>query len=351
MDERIERLNQIAQQGNIDAFYSLIREDVSLLENMDKLPLVDTPLHKAASAGHTRFAMEMMRLKPSFARKLNPDGFSPMHLALQNDQTQMVLRLLEVDGDLACIQGREGVTSLHHAVETGDLYLVAKFLSVCPNSIKDVTIRSETALHIALKTDQSGAFELLVGWLRRSWFKNALLWEKRVVNWEDEEGNTALHVAASKNQPQAVKQLLNCSIDVNAKNLMGYTALDILQQQTVGDYKEIKDMLCRAGALNASSLPPVTTLAEYLRSTVLIQEKLPLSYLRERTKISSDMRNVLLVVAALLVTVTYQAALSPPGGVWQDDYNPDTNDHQFNTTAPGIIINEVSPSLHTMPGR
>lgn len=87
MDERIERLNQIAQQGNIDAFYSLIREDVSLLENMDKLPFVDTPLHKAASAGHTRFAMEMMRLKPSFARKLNPDGFSPMHLALQNDQT------------------------------------------------------------------------------------------------------------------------------------------------------------------------------------------------------------------------------------------------------------------------
>lgn len=38
------------------------------------------------------------------------------------------------------------------------------------------------------------------------------------------------------------------------------------------------------------------------------------------------------------------AALSPPGGVWQDDYNPDTNDHQFNTTALGIIINEVSPS-------
>lgn len=109
---------------------------------------------------------------------------------------------------------------------------------------------------------------------------------------------------------QAVKQLLNCSIDVNTKNLVGYTALDILQQQTEGDYKEIKDMLCRAGALNASSLPLVSTLAKYLQSTVLIQEKLPLFYLRERTKISSDMRNVLLVVAVLLVTVTYQQHLA-----------------------------------------
>ena len=112
--ERIAELNRVAQNGNIDGFYSLIiRGDVKILEDISQLPFVDTPLHIAASAGgpqHIHFAMEMMRLKPSFARKLNPNGFSPIHLAVQAGHTQMVLRLLQVDGDLVRVKGKEGRT-------------------------------------------------------------------------------------------------------------------------------------------------------------------------------------------------------------------------------------------------
>lgn len=37
----------------------------------------------------------------------------------------------------------------------------------------------------------------------------------------------------------------------------------------------------------------------------------------------SDARNTLLVVTTLIVAVTFQAAMNPPGGVWQDDkYSP-----------------------------
>ncbi|KAJ6777120.1 hypothetical protein OIU74_001160 [Salix koriyanagi] len=35
--------------------------------------------------------------------------------------------------------------------------------------------------------------------------------------------------------------------------------------------------------------------------------------------ISIEDRNTLLVVTTLIVAVTFQAALNPPGGVWQDD--------------------------------
>uniref|UniRef100_A0A6N2NK70 PGG domain-containing protein n=1 Tax=Salix viminalis TaxID=40686 RepID=A0A6N2NK70_SALVM len=38
-----------------------------------------------------------------------------------------------------------------------------------------------------------------------------------------------------------------------------------------------------------------------------------------KTQIDGKIRNVLLVGAALIATVTFQAGISPPGGVWQDD--------------------------------
>ncbi|XVE52733.1 hypothetical protein DITRI_Ditri02bG0146800 [Diplodiscus trichospermus] len=83
MDENKERLRGAARAGSIGELYAIIREDAYLLENIDKIPVFDTPLHiaAAAAAGHTDFAMEIMTLKPSLALKLNSDGFNPIHLA------------------------------------------------------------------------------------------------------------------------------------------------------------------------------------------------------------------------------------------------------------------------------
>ena len=214
MGERIVKLNEVAQHGNIEAFYRLIiRGDVRILEDIDQLPFVDTPLHIAASAGgpeHIQFAMEMMRLKPSFARKLNLNGYSPIHLALQEGHTQMVLRLLQVDGDLVRVKGKEGRTPLHDVAAAAAATeqqpdLLFEFLTDCPNSIEDVTIQNQTALHIALENNNLDAFKGLVGWLQKNKSENA----REILNRRDEEGNTVLHVAVSKNQTKATSPFLD----------------------------------------------------------------------------------------------------------------------------------------------
>ena len=193
-----QRLNEAAQAGNVDALYELIWEDAYLLDQIDQVPFVDTPLHIAASMGHINFALEIMRLKPSFSRKQNQYGFCPLHLALQKTHTQMVLRLIDFDRNLVRVQGREGVTPLHYVAEKGNVDLLCKFLAACPESILQVTIRKETALHVAAKYDRLEVLETMLGWLR---YVNM----DDILNWKNDEGNTLLHISISRSHIQARK--------------------------------------------------------------------------------------------------------------------------------------------------
>lgn len=106
MDPRLIAATQI---GCIDELYAHINENPYILEAIDAIPFINTPLHVASGSGNLAFAMEMMNLKPSFARKLNTYGLSPLHLAIEEGQTRLVLSLLKVDPDLVRHRGREGI--------------------------------------------------------------------------------------------------------------------------------------------------------------------------------------------------------------------------------------------------
>ncbi|XP_052876302.1 ankyrin repeat-containing protein BDA1-like [Gossypium arboreum] len=293
-----------AQTGNIDVLYELIQKDPYVLERIDHVPFLDTPLHEAASAGHVDFMMEMINLKPSFARKLNQAGFSPMHLALQNNRTQAVLRLLKFDEGLVRVKGRGGLTPLHHVAQNGDVDLLIKFLEVCPEAVEDVTVRDETSW-----------------WGGRH--EAAQRWEKELLSCADIDGNTVLHIAAIKNSPQVVKVLLGHlrRDHINAKNLKGSTALDIqpdcpLDDRQVDNYKgSVKDLIRKAGGLSGSELPNKSISSihiKLLRPKLSCFQKFATMAGRGRKGIPLEMRNTFLVVTVLIITATYAASLSPP---------------------------------------
>ncbi|XVF83567.1 hypothetical protein PTKIN_Ptkin16aG0499600 [Pterospermum kingtungense] len=204
----LDNLKEAARAGDINGLYAIIHKDPYILEKIDQIPFVDTPLNVAAAAGQDDFAMEIMNLKPSFARKLNKDGYSPIHLALQNEKT--VLRLFEADKDLVRVKGREGYTPLHEVAKRGNLSLLAQFLVDCPACVRDVTIRDETALHVAARHHQLEALRVLTQLLRRNYFYSSSL-GKKLLNWKDKDGNTVLHVAASNasdNLPEVLSRAL-----------------------------------------------------------------------------------------------------------------------------------------------
>ncbi|KAF8032207.1 hypothetical protein BT93_D1201 [Corymbia citriodora subsp. variegata] len=192
------------------------------------------------------------------------------------------------------------------------------------------------------------------------------------ANELNQDGLSPLHIAATRGDVHIIRELLKVGnrlclvkgkvvefllkgdaidedlIDVNARNEVGLTPLDILLlvNNEAGD-AEIVEILTRSGAARTRGLLSVVVATEdpeprsdqsngqdqsrrtwndlfigFLKVGNGSHGKTPwleyFKYKKERDS-PADVRNALLVVATLITIATYQAVLQPPGGIWQDD--------------------------------
>ncbi|TYI62622.1 hypothetical protein E1A91_D10G258700v1 [Gossypium mustelinum] len=312
-----ENLRKAARTGKVNELYRVIQRNGNVLRRVDEVEFMETPLHIAAEEGSIEFAMEMMNLKPSFARKLNHQGLSPLHIAVRKGHKEMALRLLEIDKHLVRVRGKKA----------------------SPDCIQDVTIENRTALHIAIQNNRLDVLQLLIRTLKR---KN---YHWKVVNRKDKDGNTALHIATIHNQPKIldVLQLLIRTLKrknyhwkvVNRKDKDGNTALHIatIHNQPKADKHATNQVGLTAlgvaqqhnnkeniAMLQGCFIPVVSNFKRKLEKQIVkYMTKASLLIFQNMDDISADDRNVLLVILGLLLTATYQATLSPPGGVWQGE--------------------------------
>ncbi|MCL7045392.1 hypothetical protein MKW94_014771, partial [Papaver nudicaule] len=365
-----ERLFTAALTGNVVHLHQLLNEDPLMLHSA-ALASAETPLHVASICGNLQFAKEMIRLKPEFAAELNQNGFGSIHLASANGHVEIVKELLMLNRDHCRLKGRERSTPLHYAAVKGRNDVINELISCCEDSVEDITIRDETALHLAVKNNQFEALRIMVDMVRR-------LNKGEILNKKDQEGNTVLHLAASlKNREAsiyiaiAVELLLNKAptfkpLEVNLMNKSNLTALDhlLLVLPMEANDRDIEAILRQAGEKRAQEIGRVLDLQvveNYSNNqTEITVAESPLDRLvgffkfqRERDS-PSDARNALLVIVVLIATATYQAGLSPPGGVWQDSGNVNNqttsgsnNYVSTNTTgyAPGVAILSKSDAI------
>ncbi|KAI6702846.1 hypothetical protein NL676_011982 [Syzygium grande] len=220
------RLLEASYTGNVDQLYSLVRQNVLIL-NTASLVDGDNPLHVASMASHVNFVREVLKLKMEFADELNQVSFNPPHIATVSSDVDIVRNLLKVGNRLCLVKGREERTPLHYSVIKGRREVLKELVLACPDSIEEVMARRESALDLAVKNSRFEAFKLLVKQLKRSNKEHAL-------NWRDGQGNPILHLAVARKQFEVVEFLLSGNaidkdpIVVNAINEAGLTPLDIL---------------------------------------------------------------------------------------------------------------------------
>ncbi|WJX87940.1 hypothetical protein P8452_70074 [Trifolium repens] len=317
------QLRLASEKGDIDLLYTVLKNKATILENIDSEQLIKTPLHIAVSKGHIPFTIEIMNWKPSFALKLNPEGLSPIHLAIQNKR--MMLCLVGMNKDLVRVRGKRGWTPLHLASQIGDVDILDKLLHACPDSLEDVTVLGETALHIAAKNNNYDALHLLVYFLRKNKGRGSGMLEYKILRQKDNLDNTILHISVENKIPKEIIQLLIKTKyrHLNAKNSESKTALDMATDT------EIIKLLSSAGAKYSSKLSDSKTLTSKHKPIITMWDEVEIYISRLKNIITEEQRSTSMIILTLVVTATYQSVLSPPGGFYQAN----ASDNNVNITA------------------
>jgi len=166
----------------------------------------------------------------------NVDGLTALHQACIDENIDMVTLLVDNGADIEA-RDNEGWTPLHAAVSAGDIDIV-RFLLDHEADLMAANNEGEVPLDLAedeemeeflceiieekdLELDDArGEEEQQMLEDAQTWMNNRKVEE--VLDWQ---GATALHVAAAKNYKKVISLLLQCGVDVNAKDVDNWTPL------------------------------------------------------------------------------------------------------------------------------
>ncbi|KAK3438835.1 hypothetical protein EUGRSUZ_C03388 [Eucalyptus grandis] len=293
----------------------------------------------------------MRKTKPgktqcSIAKHFTFAGSTPLHWAFANGYVKIARELLQSDPFACLVHDEDGWTPLHLAMMKGRSNIVIELVKARPEAAEHRLSHGQTALHLGASHNRLEALKVLV----------ETVGDGDLVKAQDDEGNTILHLAAANKQIEIVKYLLQRSeVDVNTVNRNGFSALDIVESFPK-DFKviELRELLVHAGALRAIRFPASTThqavvdntneensivvvdlasVAPPSTNTPPIESRLPPSLLGEIGKQEEDKhkkwikkkRDSLMITATVIAAMAYQAGISPPGGVWDNDQKDKNN--------------------------
>ncbi|KAM4110838.1 hypothetical protein ACJW30_05G022400 [Castanea mollissima] len=337
-DDIIELYNA-SMCGSTTTLYRLIHNDQHLLSKISLTSFSETPLHISALAGQLDFSRALLLQKPQLAVELDSHKRCPLHLASAEGHIDIVRALLHANSNACLIRDQDGRIPLHYAAIRGRVKVVQELISARPDSTQVMLDGGETVLHLCVKHNQLEALKLLV---------KSVSDKGDFLNSKDQDGgNTILHLAVMLKQVETIKYLLlmpKVKEAVNFPNNMGFTAFEMLEN-CPKDFKSftIRNILMDAGAsikrVNDPS-PPLAIAVDHRESVEPEQSskkgcKNWVEYLKYDDWVK-DNHGSIMVVSTVITTITFQQAISPPGGLWQANVNDTMQGFRCSSDTPCV---------------
>ncbi|KAF9608158.1 hypothetical protein IFM89_007544 [Coptis chinensis] len=287
-------------------------------------PNGQNPLHAAVTVKSATSAYLLLHRTPELIQKMDKDGQTALHYATVANSLTMIRLLLKRDTSAVYIFDNDGLSPLLIAAHSGTASAVKAILKFCPDTIELLNRDGRNVLHLAVESN--------TGTVVRSLLKMPEIQE--LINEADHAGNSPLHLATKNHHYRIVKELMRTkSIDLNAKNKEGSTALDICESQWELSLQQrfIWKLLTKHKASRAQRRHP-HCITKFERSHDIFAH--PKADLKR-------MANALIIVATLLGTVTFAATFQMPGGYRSDEPRAGTAIHGKNIAFVAFVVSDA----------
>ncbi|GKU91815.1 hypothetical protein SLEP1_g5630 [Rubroshorea leprosula] len=188
-----------------------------------------TALHAAVLCKNDEIVKKLCsELKEPLTGRADDSGWTPLHYASEQGFASIVKLLLEKDKNAAYMADKEEEkTALHVAASKGKAKVIEEFRSTCPDCFEQVDKKGQNVLHFAVKADRNRS-EILRIILDNECFSN-------LINAKDNSGDTPLHHLVNANNPLALDLVYHPKLNARVFNKKHMSPLEVISDTTPED--------------------------------------------------------------------------------------------------------------------
>ncbi|KAL7254856.1 hypothetical protein ACSBR1_009077 [Camellia fascicularis] len=277
---------------------------------------MDRRLFQACWIGNVENFLKLIKDNPRLLyTSVLENGETPLHIASMVGHFNLVKEIMKLRKEFSQELNEDGLSTVN---------VIRELILASAYSVVNMTARGETVLHLAVKNNQFEALNDLVEHLKK--------FNKDVLNRKDDQGNTFLHLAVSKKHEagdREIAEILRQAEAMRAKELHTLRQLGMNQNQAIVAINPSSDQ----STPNHQPRSPAKRLLNYFK------------YNMDRDS-PSEAQHIMLVIAILIATTTYQTMHSPLGGVWADDSVSSNNNGNNNAFEPHKVGQAIIVFAH-----
>ncbi|XP_047180290.1 protein ACCELERATED CELL DEATH 6-like [Vigna umbellata] len=295
-------------------FLSVMSPDLKILNLLLQIPFPadqplpqcfgNSPLHAALRERNPDLIREILGKREELIYLRDEEGGTPFHYAAYTGYVEgfriLLQNLSEKSNQSLLERNKKGSFPIHVACKRGHVEVVEEFLrhELPINPYVLLNQKGQNILHIAAKYGRTKVVQHLL--------RNQKI-DQCAINHRDNDGNSPLHLASINLFPKVLYFIAQDKrINVNITNNHDLTARDIVQLE-FKTQETVRKLLANSALIEAG-------VSLKLNSMLRLQRQQS----PKRDLLLKD-PNTFLVVATLILTLTFTAFFSVPGGLYSSD--------------------------------